>query len=96
MFCNHAARDNKEMDPTDCTRDHLLLGTALRHVHHQFQGARKYVTPLSRFVSIKQGPNKTLKLYIHHFNDELTTIHNPQENGMMMAAISGVKPKTPF
>ena len=30
----------------------------------QFQGARKYATPLSRFTSIKQGPNKTLKAYI--------------------------------
>ena len=55
----------------------------------QFQGARKYVTPLSHLASIKQGPNETLKAYIKHFNDELTTIHNPQENRVMMAAISG-------
>ena len=55
---------------------------------HQFQGARKYMTSLSRFASIKQGPSETLKSYIKRFNDELTTIHNPQENGVMMEAIS--------
>ena len=43
----------------------------------QFQGACKYATSLSRLANIKQGPNKTLKSYIKHFNDELTTIHNP-------------------
>ena len=43
---------------------------------HQFQGARKYATPLSRLSSIKQGPNETLKSYIKRFNDELTTIQN--------------------
>ena len=55
----------------------------------QFQGACKYATPLSCLPSIKQGLNETLKAYIKHFNDELTTIHNPQENRVMMAAISG-------
>ena len=63
---------------------------------HQFQGARKYMTPLSRLASIKQGPNETLKAYIKHFNDELMIIHNPQKNGLMMAAISRVRPDTPF
>ena len=63
---------------------------------HQFQGARKYATPLSRLASIKQGPNETLKAYIKRFNDKLTTIHNPQENRVMMAAISGVRPNIPF
>ena len=43
---------------------------------HQFQGARKHATLLSLLVSIKQGPNETLKAYIKRFNDELTTIHN--------------------
>ena len=62
----------------------------------QFQGECKYATPLSRLASIKQGPNETLKSYINRFNDELTTIHNPQENGVMMAAISRVRPETPF
>ena len=62
----------------------------------QFQGARKYVTPLSHLASIKQGPNETFKAYIKHFNDELTIIHNPQENEVMIAAISGVRPDTPF
>ena len=37
-----------------------------------------------------------LKAYIKYFNDELATIHNLQENRVMMAAISGVRPKTPF
>ena len=37
-----------------------------------------------------------LKAYIKRFNDELTMIHNPQENGVMMAAISGVRSDTPF
>ena len=62
----------------------------------QFQGGCKYATPLSHLASIKQGPNETLKAYIKRFNEELTTIHNPQENGVMMAAISGVRPDTPF
>ena len=43
----------------------------------QFQGARKYATPLSRLASIKQGPNETLKVYVRCINEELATIHNP-------------------
>ena len=62
----------------------------------QFQGARKYVTPLSRLASIKQGSNETLKAYVRRFNKELATIHNPQENEVLMAAISIVRPKTPL
>ena len=62
----------------------------------QFQGARKYVTPLSRMDNIKQGSNETLKAYVKRFNEELTTIHNPQENVVLMEAISGVRPETPF
>ena len=62
----------------------------------QFQGARKYATPLSSLASIKQRPNKTLKTYVKRFNEELATIHNPQENGVLMAAISGVRLETPF
>ena len=54
------------------------------------------MTPLSRLASIKQGPNKTLKEYIRRFNEELATIHNPQENGVLMVAISGVRPEIPF
>ena len=61
-----------------------------------FQGAHKHATPLSHLASIKQGPNDTLKAYIKHFNDELTTIHNPQENGVIMAVISRVRLDTPF
>ena len=33
----------------------------------QFQGARKYATPLSRLANIKQGPNETLKAYTKAF-----------------------------
>ena len=62
----------------------------------QFQGARKYATPLSSLASIKQEPNKTLKAYVRRFSEELATIHNPQENGVLMAAISGVRPEMPF
>ena len=62
----------------------------------QFLGATKYVTPLSQLASIKQGPNETLKAYVRHFNKELATIHNPQENGILMVAISRVRPETPF
>ena len=47
----------------------------------QFQGARKYATPLSRFASIKQGPSKMFKLYIKRFNDKLTTIHPSRRMG---------------
>ena len=54
----------------------------------QFQGVRKYETPLSPLASIKQGPNETLKAYVRSFNEELVTIHNPQENGVLKAAIS--------
>ena len=63
---------------------------------HQFKGARKYATPLSHLTSIKQRPNETLKAYVKCFNEELATIHNSQENGVLMAAISGVRPETPF
>ena len=56
----------------------------------QFQGSCKYTTYLSLPASIKKGPNETMKAYIKYFNDELTIIHNPQENGVMMAIISGV------
>ena len=63
---------------------------------HQFQEARKYATPLSHLASIKQGTNETLKAYVRHFNEELATIHNPQKNGVLMAAISGVRPETSF
>ena len=56
----------------------------------QFQGVRKYATPLSCLASIKQGLSETLKVYVRRFNEELATIHNPQENGVLMAAISGV------
>ena len=62
----------------------------------QFQGARKYATSLSRLASIKQGLNETLKDYVKRFNEELATMHNPQENGVLMAAILGVRPETPF
>ena len=62
----------------------------------QFQGARKYATPLSCLVSIKQGLNEMLNAYIKCFNNELTTIRNPQENGVMMAAIFGVRLDTLF
>ena len=55
-----------------------------------------YATPLSRLASIKQGSNETLKVYVKCFNEELATIHNPQENRVLMAAISGVRPETPF
>ena len=62
----------------------------------QFQGTRKYTTPLSRLASIKQGSNETLKAYVRYFNEELVTSHNSQENGALMAAISRVRPETPF
>ena len=62
----------------------------------QFHGARKYATPLSRLASIKQGPSETLKSYIKRFNEKLTTIHNSQENRVMMSSISRVRPDTPF
>ena len=63
---------------------------------HQFQGARKYATLLSRLASIKQGPNETLKAYVKCFNEELATIHNPQVNRELMVAISEVQLETPF
>ena len=37
-----------------------------------------------------------LKAYIKHFNDDLATIHNPQENRVMIAIISRVELETPF
>ena len=69
-----------------------FLGLFMR----QFQGARKYATLLSRLASIKQGSNETLKAYVRRFNKELTTIHNPQKNRVLMAMISDVLPKMPF
>ena len=55
---------------------------------------RKYATPLSQLASIKQGPNETLKAYVRCFNKELATIHNPQENRVLMVAMIGVRPET--
>ena len=54
------------------------------------------MTPLSHLASFKQGPNETLKAYVKRFKEELATIHNPQENGVLMAAISGGRLETPF
>ena len=47
-------------------------------------------------ASIKQGPSETLKAYVRRFNEELVTIHNPQENEVLMAALLGVRLETPF
>ena len=55
----------------------ISWGQLLAMFMRQFQGARKYATPLSRLASIKQGLNEMLKMYIKRFNDELTMIHNP-------------------
>ena len=84
------------MDPSDRTRDYRLLGATFLDVYVLVPRARKYATRLSRLASIKQGPNEMLKAYIKRFNDELITIHNPQENMVMMTAIFGVRPDTPF
>ena len=35
-------------------------------------------------------------MYVKRFNEELATIHNLQENGVLMAVILGVRPETPF
>ena len=43
-----------------------------------------------------QARAETLKAYVKHFNEELATIHNPQENEVLIAAISGVRLETPF
>ena len=58
--------------------------------------SEKVRTPLSCLASIKQGSNETLKVYVKRFNEELATIHNLQENGVLMAAILKVRPETPF
>ena len=96
MLHNHDVRDNKEwirqIELETVTSWGQLSGMFLR----QLQGTCKYATLLSRVANIKQGPNEMLKAYIKHFNNELTTIHNPQENGVMMAVIFGVRPETPF
>ena len=84
------------MDLSDRTRDHRLLGATFLNLYALVSGARKHATPLSRLARIKQGPNAMLKLYIKHFNDELTTIHNPKGNGLMMAAMSEVRFDTFF
>ena len=81
----------RQIEPETVASWTQLSGLFMR----QFQGARKYATPLSRLASIKQGPNETLKSYVKPFNEELATIHNPQENGVLMAAISRVRPEIP-
>ena len=63
-----------------------LLGLFMR----QFQGVKRYATPLSRLASIKQGLNDTLKMYVKCFIEELETIHNLQKNEVLMVAISRV------
>ena len=82
----------RQIEPETVASWTQLLGLFMR----QFQWARKYATPMSRLASINQVLHETLKAYIRQFNEELATIHNPQENGVLMAAISGVPPETPF
>ena len=82
----------RQIEPETAASWTQLLGLFMR----QFQGARKYATPLNSLASIKQGSNETLKVYVKRFNEELTTIHNPKENEVLMAAISGVRLETPF
>ena len=76
----------RQIEPETIASWMQLLGLFMR----QFQGTRKYATPLSRLASIKQGSNEALKAYVKCFNEELATIHNLQENGVLMATISGV------
>ena len=82
----------RQIEPETVASWTQLSGLFMR----QFQGARKYATPLSYLANIKQGLHETFKVYVRRFNKELETIHNPQENGVLMAAISGVRPETPF
>ena len=82
----------RQIEPETVASWAQLSGLFMR----QFQGVRKYATPLSHLASIIQGSNETLKAYIKSFNEELATIHNLQEYGVLMAAISGVQLETPF
>ena len=82
----------RQIEPETAASWTQLSGLFLR----QFQGVRNDATPLSRLASIKQGSNETLKAYVRLFNEELATIHNPQENEVLMAVISGVRLETPF
>ena len=82
----------RQIEPETVVSWMQLLGLFMR----QFQETRKYATLLSRLASIKQGSNETFKAYVKCFNEELMTIHNPQENRVLMAAISGVQPETLF
>ena len=82
----------RQIEPETVTSWTQLSGLFMR----PFQGARKYATPLSRLASIKQGSKEALKAYVIRFNEELVTIHNPQEIRVLMAAILRVRPETPF
>ena len=82
----------KKIEPETVASSTQLSGLFMR----QFQRARKYATLLSRLASIKQGLHETLKAYVRRFNEELATIHNPLENSVLMATISGVRPETPL
>ena len=96
VLCGHTNGNSQEMVPTNRTRNCHLLETTLEIVYALVPRSEKVRDPLSRLASIKQGSNETLKVYVRRFNKELATIHNPQENGVLMEAILGIQPETPF
>ena len=88
--------NSQEMVQENWARDRRLLNTTLRVIYVPIPMGQKVRNPVSCLANIKQGPNETLKAYVRCFNEELATIHNPQENGVLMAVILGVRLETPF
>ena len=60
----------------------------------QFQAARIYSKPGSSLTNIKQREGETLKSYLRHFSDEAARVHSAPEEGVLFAAMGGVRPKT--
>ena len=95
MLCGHIDGNNQEV-VADQARACRLLEAALGIVHASIPMIEKVRNPSKSFGQHQARVNKTLKVYVKCFNEELATIHNSQENGVLMEMISGVRPKTPF
>ena len=66
------------------------MDAALGIIHASVPRSEKVSNPSKSFGQYQARVNETLKAYVKRFNEELATIHNPQENGVLMAAISRV------
>ena len=72
------------------------MGITLGIVHSSVPRNEEVRNPSKSFGQHQAKVKRALKAYVKCFNEELATIHNLQENEILMAAISGVRLETPF